>query len=248
MGRNSASGVYSQVATNLNAGEGDDTIRIGTANLRSQIHVNGGEGNDTLVLEGSLNDYEVEVLEDGIVMYRSKETRAEIYQDTNTVENVIFEENMDFDNNPEIPNRDLNVTENNETNGSTDINADINTLNNINNQISEFMSMDTDLARASEADLQIDRAILMDEILQSNSLDDIDRPNLITQKVASEGFLSFNESLLADLENQMTEFLTLDTDLGRASAADTRIQISITESLIDFHSSNINSYETLLNS
>ncbi|NQY79434.1 MAG: hypothetical protein HRT47_03875 [Candidatus Caenarcaniphilales bacterium] len=145
-----------------------------------------------------------------------------------------------------IAGRDVNNDNNN--NENENINEDINSLDNINDQISQFMSLDTDLARASAADLQIDRAILMDEILQSGSFDDIDRPNLITQKVESENFVNLNEATLVDLENQMGEFLALDTDLARASAADVRVQITLTNQLIDFHSSNVEFYDTLLNS
>ncbi|MCH2226797.1 MAG: hypothetical protein MK033_03400 [Candidatus Caenarcaniphilales bacterium] len=50
----------------------------------------------------------------------------------------------------------------------------------------------------------------------------------------SEYFIELNQALLTDLENQMSEFLALDTDLARASAADIRVQISITKSLIGF--------------
>ena len=50
----------------------------------------------------------------------------------------------------------------------------------------------------------------------------------------SQYFIELNQALLTDLENQMSEFLALDTDLARASAADIRVQISITKSLIGF--------------
>ena len=45
----------------------------------------------------------------------------------------------------------------------------------------------------------------------------------------SEYFIELNQALLTDLENQMSDFLALDTDLARASAADIRVQISITQ-------------------
>ena len=50
----------------------------------------------------------------------------------------------------------------------------------------------------------------------------------------AEYFIELNQALLTDLENQMSEFLALDTDLARASAAYIRVQISITKSLIGF--------------
>ncbi|NQY79433.1 MAG: hypothetical protein HRT47_03870 [Candidatus Caenarcaniphilales bacterium] len=173
---------------------------------------------------------------------------------TYSADNTTYTDTYDDGTTYSAPNPGANVAEingttgANQTVGSSDINADINTLGNMNNELNEFILMDTDLARASEADLQVDRAILMDEILQSDSLDGIDRPNLITQKVTSENLVNLNEATLVDLENQMGEFLALDTDLARASAADTRVQISTTKQLIDFHRSNVEFYDTLLNS
>ena len=50
----------------------------------------------------------------------------------------------------------------------------------------------------------------------------------------AEYFIELNQALLTDLENQMSEFLALDSELARASAADIRVQISVTKSLIGF--------------
>lgn len=58
--------------------------------------------------------------------------------------------------------------------------------------------------------------------------------NPSVEHAKAEYSIELNQALLTDLENQMSEFLALDTDLARASAADIRIQISITKSLIGF--------------
>ena len=102
------------------------------------------------------------------------------------------------------------------------------------NQTSEFIISNTDLANASRADVQAELLISQShlEVLH----EDHNMSSLDTHIEGAKGvyFTDLNNSLRIDLENQITEFIALDSDLARASAADIRIQLEITDELIGF--------------
>ena len=148
--------------------------------------------------------------------------------------------------NPGFDPNSVNNGNANEGAGTKTAEENLDDLYDVNEQLSEFISMDIEQEGVSEAELQVDREQLMDELLQSTDLDSINRPNLVAQKEAREAIADLNEMLLGDLETELAGLENDQTELGRASATNTRIQIEMTSQLIDFHRGNADFYQSLL--
>ena len=108
------------------------------------------------------------------------------------------------------------------------------------NQQNVFQEMDTDLGRASAADLetQIETANrlqngyqTMDEGLNSVVEDmQIDFGGI--DEANAQAMLQDQVALKQDLQAQLTVFHVMDTDLGRASAVDIEVQLAISDKII----------------
>ena len=108
------------------------------------------------------------------------------------------------------------------------------------NQQNVFQEMDTDLGRASAADLetQIETANrlqngyqTMDEGLNSVVEDmQIDFGGI--DEANAQAMLQDQVALKQDLQAQLTVFQGMDTDLGRASAVDIEVQLAISDKII----------------
>lgn len=108
------------------------------------------------------------------------------------------------------------------------------------NQQNVFQEMDTDLGRASAADLetQIETANrlqngyqTMDEGLNSVVEDmQIDFGGI--DEAYAQAMLQDQVALKQDLQAQLTVFQGMDTDLGRASAVDIEVQLAISDKII----------------
>jgi hypothetical protein len=63
------------------------------------------------------------------------------------------------------------------------------------------------------------------------------RQDILPERALQAGFfVELNNDVLADLENQMSESLTIDSDAGRISSAALRTEINVTKKLKDFWS------------
>jgi hypothetical protein len=58
--------------------------------------------------------------------------------------------------------------------------------------------------------------------------------NPSVEHAKSQYNIEINQGILTDLETQMSEFLAVDDEVARASAADLRVQIAVVKSLVGF--------------
>ncbi|NQY78814.1 MAG: DUF1521 domain-containing protein [Candidatus Caenarcaniphilales bacterium] len=122
----------------------------------------------------------------------------------------------------------------------SDLNINIALKDDLNNQFNEFIELDTDLARASADDVNLQIGMTDNLIDFNQSSSDtingiIDNITVDFGDISSEDAFQLYEVHKADqvdFLDQKTQFEALDTDLARASAEDMNLYISVNDKVI----------------